>query len=1816
MVLHNKAKTTRYFHCIFHTFMRSNLRQTIVLIGCLFLCACNSKKELQVVSKNFDDEIEQQQNLVFSFNKDLVPDSLLNSWDTTAYLEFTPAVRGSFKWSSSYELTFSPGEGFLPGTKYTAKLTRQLLKHSKKQYSFSTDPIPFHTAPLRVTSTHLSWVRGKNVSNVMVQLDMGLNYNVSLNDVGNKLKLASNGMPINITAVNGGDGKVLSLQFMPVNEKDEETPLSITLAKGIAVTGTKYVTDRDTTFTAYIPSRYNLSVTGVTAQHTGTEGVITVSTSQPVLEKDLKSLISLQPQVPFEVTLNDAGFTITSDKLTATQTYELNISAKMEGAFGGKMKGDYSDQVTFGKLKPSISFMNSKGMYLSAAGCRNVALDIVNVPAVEVTIIKVYENNLEQFMRKDERYGYHYSDDNSDDGGEYEYYNTEDIGDTVYSKVYETAKLPVQNSAHILHLDFRDKIKDFNGIYVVRVKSRDHEWIQKSKIICISDIGLIVKEEKDAVYVFANSIRNATALAGVPVSFVSTTNQKLYTATTDAEGVAVFKNISTQYPGFKVGLVTAKMNDEFSFIWLEKSLIGTSRFDVGGRTPNETGLNAMIYPERNLYRPGETVNVSTIVRDEQWGMPGEVPVKIKLVMPNGREFATMRKLLNEEGSCATSFAIPPAALTGNYTVEVYTGNDVLLNSYNISIEDFMPDRMKVGLKIDKADYHAGDQVHATIQADNLFGTPAAGRSYECELNMDKGFFESKQFPDYSFNMASEFHFNTDLRTGKTDEKGGGEQQFDLGADMANQGIIKGDIMATVFDETGRPVHRYEHFTVYTQPLFIGIKNSDEYVSTHTPLHIGLIALDKNSAPQSTNVQVTVVRKEWHTVIQQDGNSYRYVSRSEEHTVSQQTVHISGNTANYVMTPNESGEYEVRVFLPGAENYVARTIYAYGWGDTQYTSFEVSNEGNVDIKTDKDKYAQGENMNVLFTTPFEGRMLVTVERNKVLKYYYVSTKNKTASISLKTDGDYLPNVYVTATLFRPMDASDMPLTVAHGFKSVAVENKNNHLPVTVNIAAKSRSKVKQTITVKTAPNAFVTIAAVDEGILQVKNFETPEPYKFFYQKVSLNVNSYDIYPWLLPEIKTTLSSTGGDGADKSGMRVNPLFVNRVKNVSFWSGILQADGGGTVKYTIDIPQFSGDIRVMALAYKGRAFGAADQHMKVADPIVISTALPRFLSPKDEAVMPVSLTNTTNKEANATITVKVSGPLGITGDAVQTIKVPGNSERRAVFNIAAMPAIGAGKVTVTVNALSETFTNETELSIRPAASLQKVTGSGFASANVTTPVDLKNNFIPSSASGKLIIGKSPLTQFSKNLNDLVRYPFGCVEQTTSAAFPQLYYADLVKSMNAATDKDVNPSYNVQQAINKLQSMQQNDGGLSYWPEGGEESWWGSIYAAHFLIEAKKAGYEVNTSTIDRLEQYMKFKLYKKEVIPFFYNGNAKKDVAPEEVTYSLYVLAMAGQSQLATMNYYKAHQEMLTLDGKYLLSASYALSGQPSQARDVLPSSFSGEMANRSFGGSFYSYIRDEALSLDVLLDVDPGNRQVGIMARELSEHIKKERWLSTQENAFSMLALGKIAKMANSTTATATVSVNGKTIGNTTGATLNINMKPYVNNVASVSVKGRGDYFYFWEMDGISMDGSYKDEDSYLKVRRTFYDREGHEISNNTFHQNDLVVVRISIETAFNGNVDNVAITDMLPAGFEIENTRLNEMPGLKWITEETEPDYRDIRDDRINMFTSVGGKRKNFYYMVRAVSTGTYQLGPVQADAMYDGNYHSYNGAGVVKVIDK
>lgn len=415
----------------------------------------------------------------------------------------------------------------------------------------------------------------------------------------------------------------------------------------------------------------------------------------------------------------------------------------------------------------------------------------------------------------------------------------------------------------------------------------------------------------------------------------------------------------------------------------------------------------------------------------------------------------------------------------------------------------------------------------------------------------------------------------------------------------------------------------------------------------------------------------------------------------------------------------------------------------------------------------------------------------------------------------------------------------------------------------------------------------------------------------------------------------------------------------------------------------------------------------------------------------------------------------------------------------------------------------------------------------------------------------------------------------------------------------------------------MQLYNGAVSYWPGGDYESWWGTAYAAHFLYEAKKAGFEVNDNILNKMYGYLQTRLRTKETELYYYwdeNGIARsRTIAKKEIPYSIFVLALDGRYEKTSMNYYKANTGDLSLDGRYLLSCEYALSGNMTAFKDLLPASFTGEVSKRAFGGSFYSPVRDEALALYVLLESSPDHPQIGIMGKHLSEKLKSSEWLSTQDRSFAFLALGKMAKRAQQSDVSARVTVNGKEIGSFNGTDLVIS-EGISNQVINLQASGSGSLYYFWEMEGIPMNMAGKQEDSYLKVRKTFYDRFGHEVTGKAFLQNDLIVVKLSLQALdFNASVENVAVADILPAGLEIENPRIGAIPELAWIKDASGYDYLDVRDDRITFFTTATGTSKNYYYVVRAVSKGLFNMGPVSADAMYNGEYHSYWGAGVVMV---
>ncbi|HEX4878149.1 MAG TPA: MG2 domain-containing protein [Chitinophagaceae bacterium] len=1793
----------------------------LIAAGAIFLSSCK-KNSVSLSYTNAKNEVPQLGNLVFRFSHSLATDSMLNAWDSTEYISFDPAIPGRFRWDGPDELVFSPSEPLNPATKYTAKIKSAVLRFSKYNSVKNGDKISFHTPELTLDGSQVVWA-GESSTSAVPQIDLFFNYRVNPETLKDRLRIEVEGKKMDFNMITLSPDNKVSVRINGIKTEDKDFDAKVVIEKGLKPEKGNTSTAEPITGSMTIPSPFVLSIQNIESEHDGTEGVVRVTTSQQLSGESIRPYLKFDPELEYTVEPNDYGFTLRSDKFDTEKSYAVTVSKGLRGKLGGVMKEEYSNSVAFGELEAKIVFTNSKAVYLSKKGGKNIEVQITNVPKVKLIISKIYENNL----LLAERYGYYPKESSSGPdyaGYEDEYYYDDYgsdamLGDVIYEKEIDTRSLPKSSGGRLLNISqFEDRLPDFKGVYHVVIRSTEDYWVKDSRYISLSDLGLIAKQGLNKIYVFTNSIKTTDPVNGVNVTVYSSNNQLIGTGATNSSGVAEIAYTPKDFSGFKPAMIIAKTADDFNYLPFNNTKVNTSRFEVGGKRSNPSGFDAFVYAERDVYRPGEKINFSIILRDAQWKSPGDVPLKLKFLMPNGKELKSFRKSLNEEGSLEGSIDIAMAAITGSYTLEVYTTTDVLLASKNFSVEEFVPDRIRVTAQLDKKSLSPGENAALAINAVNFFGPPAANRKYETEIQVKQKSFSPEKFDGYDFALANQnTFFDKEVREGMTDEAGNALIDYAVPATYANMGALQTNFYTTVFDETGRPVSRASSVDIFTQEVFFGIKQDwYYYYPLNQPVKFQLAAVNKEGNATNATARVEVIKHEYRTVLTKSGSYFRYESQKEDKLMIEQQLSVGANTI-YSYVPRTPGDYEVRVFVPGANNYVQRSFYSYGSWGINNTSFEVSREGNVEIEIDKKTYSTGETVKALFKTPFSGKMLVTMETDHVVSHQYVEVSNRTASVDLKLTAAHVPNVYITATLIKPHEVSDIPLTVAHGFRNVTVEEKNRKINVEVVAEKTVRSKTHQKVTVKAAPGSFVTLSAVDNGVLQISDFKTPDPYDYFYQKKALQVSAFDLYPLLFAEVRARLSSTGGDGfAGDLDKRANPMPAKRVKVMSYWGGIKKANGSGVAEFEFDIPQFSGELRLMAVSYKGNSFGAADNTMTVADPIVVSTALPRFLSPGDTVNVPVTLTNTTNKAATVSAVISVEGPMKVLGGNSQSLSLNAKSEGKAAFRIVADPTINVGKVTVTVNGMGEKFSEATEIAVRPPSTLQKMTGSGSIAGGNTQKISIGvSDFMPGSVNYSLVVSRSPVLELGEQLKYLVQYPYGCTEQTVSAAFPQIYYGDLADLMMLnKQQKKANANSNIMEAIRKIKMRQLYNGAVTLWDGEGKEDWWTSIYSAHFLLEARKAGFDVDNSLLETLLNYINNRLKNKETITYYYNRDQNKKIAPKEVAYGLYVLALANRSNVPAMNYYKANPALLALDSRYLLAVAYATAGDKRSFTAMLPASFTGEESVPQSGGSYYSDVRDEAIALNALLDVDPGNAQIGTMVKHVADKLKKRQWLSTQERAFAFLALGKHARSANNSSATAEIKVNGKVIAKVDGGQWTGDMKALGSNNAEITVKGNGRLYYFWQSEGISSSGAYKEEDSYLKVRKRFFDRTGKPITGNTFKQNDLIIVGISLERSFNTAIENVVITDLLPAGFEIENPRTKEIPGMDWIKDASIPTALDVRDDRIHFFVDAFNNKQTYYYAVRAVSPGNFKMGPVGADAMYNGEYHSYNGAGVVRVV--
>ncbi len=1806
------------------------MKNFLRIIWVVWMCAACSgnKNQLVITAQNFGEQIAEQQNLNFTFDREVAPVELLNQWSETAYLDIQPPVAGMFRWESTRTLVFSPEVGFAPNTDYTAFFTDEVTKIATipETQLPKEKTIKFHTPYLGLMGVNAFW--GANAQDkAELRLQMNFNYDIDPEQLKDLIAVKIAGYEIGYLIESTGIGRSIRL-ILKGNKAPSDLAkqkIALNIKPGLRLPGAEEVSAKAIAFETTVPSIDRFEVIQVEEIQDDDRLYIKVSTNQALgLSPDqIKRHVTLfeegssptKKQMSIEIEKLDVGFLVKGN-FEKDKAYGLTITKSITSIFDKNLAGNYEQKLIFGKVTPSIAFPETKASYLSSRGEQNIGIRITQLPEVNIQVFKIYENNIKHFLYHEVGY-YQYSGQVGSYYSDYSQY-----GDLIYDQTVKTQSLAQNGDLRLIQMRDLTRLdsKPFKGIYMLRVMDPSSRWISDARLVSVSDMGFIAKATEDEVLVFVNSIIDGTPVSGAEVTLISSNNQEILKASSNSEGVARFADISQKMPGFEVAMVTAKKDEEFNYMLFRHNALDASQWSrstLQGIQTEKGSYQAFIYGPRNLYRPGETVPLKTLVQSLDWKPVADMLIKFDLKLPNGKVMYSRKGELSKNGTLETQFELPPNAVTGAYTAEVLTSNNALIGSYNLNVEDFIPDRIKVNARLNQTAINVGEQVQFTAEALNLFGPPAANRSYEVDLWFEEADFhpapKDPDYRDFSFALsrgAQAVYEMNSRREGKTDENGKITESFVTDASYRNIGAINGNVSVTVFDETGRPVENRQRFQLFTQNAFAGIKGLDSYwIGTNQKISFPVALLDREGRAASSQVRVVVERSEWQSVLEKDySGSYRYVSREKVISETETTINISGR-GQFNFTPNHSGYHVVKVFLPGAKACVSTSFYAYGYG-AQASAFEVSKEGQIQMVLDKESYRVGDKAKVLFKTPFSGQMLVTIERDRLIEYRYVTVKERSAALEFTLTEAHLPNAYITATLIKPLKNKDLPLTVAYGIEGFGVESSGYQMPITIEAAGKSRSRKQQTVQVKAEPNAEVTVAVVDEGILQIKRYRSPDPVAYFFQPRALQVSSYNVYPRLFPEI-TLGQDRFGAGDYDLGQRTNPMQNNRVKPVALWSQTLTTDSKGKANYTFEIPEFSGSLRVMVVGVKGSKTGSAEHQLQVADPLVVSAGVPRFLSPGDRARIPVTIANTTDKTTEASVSLAVSGQLS-SGSTPQQVSIPAQSERQVYFDVVAKETIGTGTIQAIAQTSQEKFPQTIEISIRPSTSLLKQSGSGMVEGGKSATVSLSHDFVPASAKAKLVVSKSPIVAFTKSFDALVRYPHGCVEQTVSAAFPQLYLRELAQSLGGY------PEQHVQAAITKLQSMQLYDGSLSYWPGDYTPSWWGTAYATNFVMEAKKAGYQVDEQFLEGLLNYLSEQVRRKSTNDYYYfDGQGQRvvrQIADRSVFYSLYVLAMSGQKDRSTMNYYKARPELLSLDSRYLLAATYKRIGDNKSFQTLLPKAFTGERAENALGGNFYSYIRDMAIALNTLIETDPNNPQIGTLAQQLSEQLKTQPYLNTQEMAFSLLALGKVARQANQSQITATLKMNGQTIANFQGKDIVLQKSDLANNTLAIQTTGQGKLYYFWEVSGLSASGRYTEEDSYLKVRKRFFDRNGNPLTNKDFQQNDLIVVQLSLQTLNNLNrIENVVVTDMLPAGFEIENPRLSQGSAMPWIKDAASPEHYDYRDDRVNLFTTATVQPQYFYYTVRAVSTGTFRMGPVSADAMYNGAYHSYFGADEVVV---
>ncbi|MDZ4708720.1 MAG: MG2 domain-containing protein [Saprospiraceae bacterium] len=1332
-----------------------------------------------------------------------------------------------------------------------------------------------------------------------------------------------------------------------------------------------------------------------------------------------------------------------------------------------------------------------------------------------------------------------------------------------------------------------------------------------SKNILISNLGIVAKKSDKNLFAAITDLRTADPIPGARIDVYNFTLQKIAQLTVDQSGLV---NQLLSEPAY--ALVVSNQGQKGYLRMADGYNLSTSAFEVDGEQVKK-GIKGFIYAERGVWRPGDSIHLNFILNNLTSELPAQYPVHLQLFDAQNKR--VLQKLNSQPIQGIYSFPIKTSsdAITGNWRAVIKAGGAEF--SKTLKIEAIKPNRLKIHFEL--GEEIQPSQHEALLEASWLTGIKTSGLHALVTGQWRPASSGWQAYKEFIFQDPARSGQEQPVLTlfdGNLDPEGKAMVPLKISKDFKPAGKMNLNFKIDV-SEPGGDFSTFNHSAVFHPYLqYAGIKlPSDPWgyktLNINKPTSIQFVSIDpKGNYQRNRKLSIGVYELDWRWWWEDYGGGYAGYNSSDHVKAVQKTVVTTDNNglAAWSPTVNHWGRYLIRVCDVVSGHCSGDFAYA-GWPEDERNNFNMATL--LRLQSNKERYLADETVEVSIPAPVSSKMLVSIENGtRVLESHWVNIDKSPYVFKFNSRPEMSPAVYIHVTLLQPHGnaANDLPMRL-YGILPLLFDHPDTKLNPVIKSAVEFRPDKPATIEIfehDGKPMAY-TINIVDEGLLDLTNFKTPDPHKHFFAKEALGVKTWDIYDQVLGayggKIESILSIGGDEGLN---LLDEDKVVSRFKSPVIHLGPFELKKGEKRKHEITIRNYVGSVRIMVAAAGKGAYGQTDKTMPVKSPLMILPTLPRVLSVGEKVSLPVNIFITDDKIRRVELSVNDKNKLIRWGTQTKTINISGNGESLEYFEFTTGDQTGKSIIQLEGKANGESARQEIEIEIRNPNPIRTETRNELIQAGQSKTISIKSPLAKGLLSSQVEVSVFQPVQLVKHLDYLIQYPYGCAEQMISSAFPQLYLGQFI-DLEAQKIKEIKS--NIEGAIASLNKFSLQDGSFSLWPgQQNSSDPWVTSYAGQFLLEAEKKGYIIPQHLLSNWKVYQKklANLWDPAQKPF-YKSNHGMDQA-----YRLYTLALAGNPELSAMNRLKEYP-LAGANAKWRLAAAYALVGQAEVAKSLIQTPLTSEDYVES-GYTYGSPLRDMAMAMETYLDLGD-QAKAAELALDVSKQLNGGKPWNTQALAYALKVLGRFqtGRTTGGGNWSFRYNIQNGTKKNINSALSSILIDPAVQgkipesivieNTSSIPIYVQSSIKFQPLLDTSG------DISNHLKLSVTYRNAERQATDPSSLKKGDLLWVEVTITnpgTKFK-SYNNLALNHIFPAGWEIINQRMSNIQGPAQLF-----DYQDIRDDRVMTFFQLDqGKSKTFTVPVRATYEGQFSLPAIVCEEMYDLSVQAKIGGSRVQI---